>query len=76
MQESYLLQVFLTNSDDPVITRSLSLPSHWTFAKLHVVLQAAFGWANCHGYSFSVSKFVEEDEVSFSPLLKPLDTGS
>jgi hypothetical protein len=63
VQESYLLQVFLTNSDDPVIT-------------LHEVLQAAFGWANCHGYSFSVSKFVEEDEVSFSPLLKPLDTGS
>jgi hypothetical protein len=67
--ESYLLQVRLTNSDDPVITRLLSVPSNFTFTKLHLVLQAAFGWAGCHAFSFTVSKLLEEGEVSKHSLL-------
>jgi hypothetical protein len=69
MVESYLLQVRLTNSDDPVITRLLSVPSNFTFTKLHLVLQAAFGWAGCHAFSFTVSKLLEEGEVSKHSLL-------
>jgi hypothetical protein len=61
--ESYLLQVQLTNSDDPVISRLLSVPSNFTFTKLHTVLQIAFGWAGCHAYSFEVSKLLEEGQV-------------
>jgi hypothetical protein len=69
MVESYLLYVRLTNSDDPVITRLLSIPSNFTFAKLHRVLQAAFGWAGCHAHSFDISKLLEEGEVSEHPSL-------
>ncbi|KAF4629310.1 hypothetical protein G7Y89_g8843 [Cudoniella acicularis] len=64
--ENYLLLVRMTCSDDPVITRLLSVPSDLTFAKLHHVLQAAFGWAGCHAYSFSVSKLLEEGQQSFT----------
>jgi len=61
--ESYLLLVRLTNSDDPIITRLLSVPSNFTFAKFHQVLQTAFGWAGCHAHSFDVSKLLEGEEV-------------
>jgi hypothetical protein len=62
--DNYLLLVHLTNSRDPVITRLISVPSKFTFATLHEVLQVAFGWANCHEHSFAVSKLLEKGEVS------------
>jgi len=43
--DSYLLHVRLTDSQDPTISRLLVVPTHYTFAKLHEVLQVAFGWA-------------------------------
>ncbi len=63
--ESYLLLVRISDTSDPVITRLLSVPSHYTFEKLSRVLQIAFGWAGCHAYSFDIYKTLEEGEVSF-----------
>lgn len=54
-KSNYLLMVHMTLSDDPMISRLLSLPPHLTFDKFHHVLQIAFGWANCHMHSFNVT---------------------
>ena len=50
----YLLMINMTLSYDPMISRILSLPPSTSFAKLHAVLQIAFGWANCHMHTFTV----------------------
>lgn len=60
--DSYLLLVHLISTSDPTISRLLSVPSKYTFEKLHRVLQIAFGWASCHAYSFSVAKLSEPGE--------------
>lgn len=53
-EPNYLLLVHMTLSDDPMITRLLSLPPRLSFDMFHEVLQIAFGWANCHMHSFNV----------------------
>ncbi|KAI4263441.1 MAG: hypothetical protein L6R42_001413 [Xanthoria sp. 1 TBL-2021] len=50
----------MTLSDNPTITRILSLPPSLTFAKFHQVLQIAFGWANCHMHAFNVEIMLNE----------------
>ena len=50
---NYLFMVSNTLTDDPIITRLLSVPPSLTFGKFHQVLQAAFGWADCHMHTFS-----------------------
>ncbi|GME32174.1 putative zinc finger mynd-type protein [Neofusicoccum parvum] len=52
----YLLLVRLVNTRNPTITRLLYVPSDLTFATFHRVLQAAFGWATCHLYKYTVSE--------------------
>ncbi|MDR2525842.1 MAG: plasmid pRiA4b ORF-3 family protein [Oscillospiraceae bacterium] len=43
--------------------RKLRVPASLSFEKLHKLLQAAFGWANCHLYSFGLfAKWPEEYE--------------
>lgn len=54
-ERNYLVQVAMVMSSDPTITRTLSLPPSLTFAKFHEVIQIAFGWANCHMHTFTVS---------------------
>ena len=45
----------------PLIWRRLQVPRALTLAKLHRVLQSAFGWTNTHLHEFSVGK------VAFGP---------
>jgi hypothetical protein len=66
LRENYLLLVQLKHTSDPVINRLLSVPSNFTFEKLHHVLQVAFEWTNSHMYQFKVNKILSNDEVSFS----------
>ncbi|RDL31509.1 uncharacterized protein BP5553_09718 [Venustampulla echinocandica] len=62
--EDYLLLVRLSEACYPTISRLLSVPSDLTFAELHEVFEVVFRWTNLHGYSFDVSKLLEEDEPS------------
>ena len=40
----------------PAIWRRLAVPSDFTLADLHEVLQIAFDWEDCHLYSFTVGE--------------------
>jgi len=37
----------------PPVWRKVLVPETFTFHKFHLVIQAAFGWENCHLYQFS-----------------------
>jgi hypothetical protein len=64
-EPNYLLLVHLTGTFSPTIQRTLSVPGSFTFAKLHNVLQAAFGWANCHAHSFDLKLSANRDKEYF-----------
>ncbi|WPB07411.1 uncharacterized protein RHO25_012072 [Cercospora beticola] len=53
-EPAYLLHVKLRYIDDPPVERTLRVPTTITFHQLHGILQYAFGWADCHLYSFSL----------------------
>ncbi|KAL2012047.1 hypothetical protein VTN00DRAFT_4765 [Thermoascus crustaceus] len=59
-KESYLLSIRLSYTEDPCISRLLSIPSNYTFAELHAAIQLAFGWMNTLKYVFNV--FVNHEE--------------
>ncbi|KAL2001882.1 hypothetical protein VTN02DRAFT_1037 [Thermoascus thermophilus] len=64
----YLLLITLADIDDPFITRTLSVSSRLTFAKLHTAIQIAFGWADGHAHKFTVSKMRSQGERNWAPF--------
>jgi hypothetical protein len=38
----------------PVIWRRLVVPAHWNLEQLHLTIQAAFNWWNCHLHEFHI----------------------
>lgn len=55
---AYTLKVELLGSDNPVITRTFTIPASWTFHKLHAAIQYTFGWQDCHLHSFTFEQAV------------------
>ena len=49
----YQLKVTLRGSKPP-IWRRLQVPGQTTLAELHLMIQAAMGWYNCHLHSFTI----------------------
>lgn len=62
--ENYLLLVALQCTENPTITRTLSIRSDLTFATLHQALQITFGWAGCHAHGFRIHELPDKDSVS------------
>lgn len=62
--DSYLLLVRLANSDSPNINRLLCVPANLSFAKFRAALQIAFGWADSHLHSFSVTQIAGQEDVT------------
>lgn len=56
LEDTYILHVRLAHTKDPTISRVLCVPTDLEFNLFHLVLQAAFGWAETHLYKFTVSK--------------------
>ena len=55
----YVYQLKITIQDiEPPIWRRIIIPSNITFAKLHKIIQAAFGWQDYHLYNFDFQDFV------------------
>jgi hypothetical protein len=44
----------------PLVWRRIVVPANYTFYKLHMVLQGAFGWENCHLFQFSENGLGDE----------------
>ncbi|KAF2423297.1 hypothetical protein EJ08DRAFT_652836 [Tothia fuscella] len=61
--ENYLLYIELLDIDDPCITRTLSVPSWYSFADLSEVIQTAFDWSNMHMHKFEIDLRNEELKV-------------
>ncbi|KIW21994.1 uncharacterized protein PV07_12602 [Cladophialophora immunda] len=61
---NYIFHCSMVCSSNPTITRLLSVPSSFTFEDMHGVMQDAFGWANCHTWSFELRRlyYGEEEE--------------
>ncbi len=62
-------RIQLANVSKPPVWRQIVVPANFSFAKFHEVIQAAFGWQNCHLYLFSREGFVS------SPWIKIPDEG-
>ncbi len=75
-EPNYLFTVAMALSNDPVITRLLSVPPSLTFAKFHQVLQIAFGWAGCHLHAFNVEMQLSDGDIPTPVLiLQPMTNG-
>lgn len=49
----FQFRIEIKNISSPKVWRRTQIPSQWSFDRFHRVLQAAFGWENCHLYLFS-----------------------
>ena len=49
---SYIFKIKLRGVSKPTVWRRVSVPDNFTFAEFHLIIQAAFGWGNCHLYEF------------------------
>lgn len=49
---SFIFKIKLRGISKPPVWRRVSVPETFTFADLHLVIQAAFGWTNSHLYEF------------------------
>lgn len=61
----------------PPIWRRVIVPSKITFFQLHIIIQIAFGWENCHMFQFCFNDTdvttINEDDFSFSSARKSKD---
>ena len=46
-------KIQLKGISEPSVWRRVIIPENFTFDRFHKVIQAAFGWYNCHLYEFS-----------------------
>ncbi|NQT25203.1 plasmid pRiA4b ORF-3 family protein [candidate division KSB1 bacterium] len=49
---------------DPLIWRRIAVPDTYTFWDLHVAIQDAMGWADCHLHNFKVLDAVENKIIT------------
>lgn len=49
---SYIFKIKLRGVSKPTVWRRVSVPESYTFTEFHLIIQAAFGWKNCHLYEF------------------------
>lgn len=51
------LRIQIDDIKKPPVWRRITVPANFSFHKLHLVIQAAFGWKNAHLYQFSDNGF-------------------
>ena len=50
---AFIFKIQIMGITKPPVWRRLLVPSHFTFARFHKVLQVAFGWEDVHLYKYS-----------------------
>jgi len=49
-------KITLQGINNPVIYRTIQIPSNFTFYDLHVIIQSAFNWEDAHLFEFMIKK--------------------
>lgn len=62
-EPNYLLRVTILNTESPTVMRQLSVPATVNFHDMHLIIQTAFGWGQCHPYKFSTKKEREDGKL-------------
>ncbi|WP_154858670.1 plasmid pRiA4b ORF-3 family protein [Cyclobacterium xiamenense] len=57
------LKVQIKGISKPPVWRRLLVPDHFTFSRLHEVIQAAFGWEDYHLYQFSPKGYGSKPQI-------------
>jgi hypothetical protein len=55
---TYQFYIELLDSE-PLVWRRIVVPADYNFLQLHMAIQGAFGWKNCHLFQFSESGFAD-----------------
>lgn len=53
-------KIQLLHITDPTVWRRLLVPEHFSFLRMHIVTQKAFGWEDCHLFQFSPKGYGSE----------------
>ena len=61
----YQFKIKLVGSSKPPIWRKLEVPADCTFYDFHLVIQIAFGWENCHLFSFEPQRTGRNHRIGF-----------
>lgn len=77
MKEMHQFKITIAGSKPPIWRRVL-VPASFTLIKLHDVIQACFGWEDCHLFSFELFGKVYDDENpgTLTKKLNKLSLGS
>lgn len=68
----YQLKITLLDTD-PLIWRRILVPEHFTFYRLHKVIQVAMGWQDYHLFQFHTGEFGFSDYIALSGLVDEED---
>ncbi|MGH2644759.1 MAG: plasmid pRiA4b ORF-3 family protein [Chitinophagaceae bacterium] len=60
---AFEFKIQLRGTSKPPVWRRLKVPENWTFIRFHLAIQRAFGWYNCHLFSFSPSVYNNDYEI-------------
>ncbi|WP_395294948.1 plasmid pRiA4b ORF-3 family protein [Kitasatospora hibisci] len=77
----YQLRIELADVEQPAVWRCVQVPAGFHLDRLHLVIQAAMGWQNCHLHAFEVKgvnyahpsselDFVDETAVGLDAVVK------
>ena len=72
-----IIEITVTLENIPEISRTLLVPAELKLDRLHLTLQNAMGWKNCHLYSFETrdTRWIEED-MSIEDTDLPVNKGT
>src|ERR1700730_10587553 len=57
---AFQFKIQINNITDPPVWRRLLVPEQITFLRMHLVIQAAFGWEDYHMFQFSPKGYASE----------------
>jgi pRiA4b ORF-3-like protein len=52
----FQVRIALTEVGDPPVWRQVLIPAAYPLSRVHLVIQAAMGWENCHQHVFRIGK--------------------
>ena len=61
---TYQFKIQLKNIKNPTVWRRVEVPATFTFDELHIVIQMAFNWDNCHLYMFNPKGYGSKPVIS------------